>query len=547
MYLEDASEPFYNNSYGNGVLPANQVYAVLVASAGGGVPWHNVNHIYVNKFTTSFNCYKQWNSRRCKINTVQYKNTGGNYANANTTSEYLTNIPIMPDVTAGGKVQKVEYTIREPLVSKFLSNQFAKGDYIKSYQTNGSVSLTLNLDQNYLENYAFKLWDSLGNAGTSGESSTFTVQITAARLNYITFTSLRPLQPKTDILYYEHEIANRTAPSVEISNANQTASINFTTQLLEDLPQYVLILPRLNINTVTGTNNNSASNTDRDILKNLITMQITKLTMKYGTQLDLLGNMGTTENIHKLYEHTVENLGRPEIYEYIRGQKESSHYNPFFGSEGTGGTDFERWASWYGINFAESINKPSGLPFLLLDLNKLNVDGMIPQTNYGAGSGGSKSIQVSIDLLCPPWVANGIAPGNPGGYGYPLECTTYFLRKWKMTVDSISGSVVKNRVQFAGDNILNSLLDYRSDSNYKGQSYEAELYVGGSLFSNIFAKAREYLPSVGKVARAVVNSVNDELKGREDFEKARMWTDRVDKGLKFFGHGPQPKRKSKYI
>ena len=237
------------------------------------------------------------------------KNTGGNYANAITTT--LKTIPTMPDVTAGGKVQKVEYTVREPLVSKFLSNQFAKGDYIKSYQTNGSVSLTLNLDQNYLENYAFKLWDSLGNAGTSGESSTFTVQITAARLNYVTFTSLRPLQPKTDILYYEHEIANRTVPSVDISNANQTASINFTTQLLEDLPQYVLILPRLNTNAVTGTNDNSASATSRDVIKSLTTMEITKLTMKYGTQLDILGNMGSTENIHKLYEHTVENLGRP--------------------------------------------------------------------------------------------------------------------------------------------------------------------------------------------------------------------------------------------
>ena len=100
--------------------------------------------------------------------------------------------------------------------------------------------------------------------------------------------------------------------------------------------------------------------------------------------------------------------------------------------------------------------------------------------------------------------------------------------------------------------MLDSLISYRSDTNYSGVNYESELYVGGSMFSNIFAKAREYLPSVGRVARAVVNSVNDELKGREDLHKARMWTDRVDQGLKFFGHGEQggarkKKQNSKYI
>ncbi len=116
-----------------------------------------------------------------------------------------------------------------------------------------------------------------------------------------------------------------------------------------------------------------------------------------------------------------------------------------------------------------------------------------------------------------------------------------------MTVDNVAGTVTHERVQFAGDAVMTQLLDYQTDSGFKGKSYDESMYYGGaSWFSNLYAKARQYGPSVARVVRSALDATRREIKDDERFAKTDKYLGYADKGMRMMGYGNK-KGNSKYI
>jgi hypothetical protein len=413
-------------------------------------------------------------------------------------------------------LQTVVLEIHEFIISPNLSNPYSKNKNKKVYFAGGyPFNLSLTFNQDYAKSM-FK-WKASGRQAVSGLTNGTAVinseSWTRAEMRFWTFDSSKPLPSEPiQTIYYKQQV--ETPAIRKFDPTTTTAKDQVSTSNLAVLPNYVFIY------AIARASSNPSWFTERRNNPYCELLPINSVNVRIGTQADTLASMDLYKD--ELVRHTLLTLGNPEFRNLIASEENVLE----FGDLGQIQAAFN--SPPLAVDIAQSqasIAPKRGLPFYILDINKLNLrsaDGLnlpyLAGVNYGSTS--FRAITISMEYEGTREMRKSLNVFSSNTL-LTAEMNVVLMNKRVRTLPLLSGNMTDDEVQYRIEDISAELMQFIRNG-YQSSGDNQLSYVGGSFLGSVWDSVKDYLkhPALrmaAKISRGVrdatANEENEILRG----------------------------------
>jgi len=454
----------------------------------------------------------------------------------------------------------LNFTVREYIISPYLSSPYTHKQSVRSYPNLGSpFSMNLQFNTQFLNNMIIALPNQMNITSGAGVNAfgygtvTGPPTLKAAVMNIYTFSSAKELTPgeaqRTLFSYISKQnMQPIPAPCTQTTGFSQTV----TTSNLRTIPPYILIYVRsANWEQPPGIFNATRSGPGSGIipanaLAPYVLHPLQNIQITYGDQSDVM--LGVSLTIKEMYDIMMDTIGNYKLRRLIQGQQNAKVAASLFDLADSA-------AVWQNVSEIPPINYdqffyspnqyPTGLPFLLLETAKLQfkpVSGMklapIPEFDYGSDNYRSMQIIVtwSSNLDYISTINN---PVQDVLYQPVVSLITRGIRSVSLSGQGMIGEE-ELRYDLATRNAeLNGLItDFMRKNISQSTAHDSIQYIGGVSFGNfaqdLYKKVKEALPQISSINRRINQATRGEQGLLGDINRV---TGVADKGFKLLGYG----------